>query len=167
MNRIYIIAVLILCISCSPWKWVERNEETVCNYCTAKYVRDSIKNTVQVDTFKSVIRYPVKDSASLELYLKCDSMNNVFIVNALNYKGKFVISEYLLKNNVLILRSKIDSLNVVKEQLRIEKLKTHEVIKVIKEPQNKRLINLNYFNMGVIALLGMLSCIILIVLHKR
>ncbi|MBN1186551.1 MAG: hypothetical protein JXB49_30020 [Bacteroidales bacterium] len=127
-----LIYMMVICSSCSHWNWVMKNESEVCKHCFDKYIdRDSVV-LYKVDTIEKVKESFIYDSSGFNMYLECDSLNNVLISGVSDFNSEYQKLSYKYSNGVLKIVSLIDSVKLLNHELIIEKSKVKEVIKEVK-----------------------------------
>lgn len=72
---------------------------------------DSVFNEI-VDTIKTTSVVILPDSALIRAYLECDSMGQVHIRELEVERGRTIIPKVILKDNILLVPIKVDSLRV-------------------------------------------------------
>lgn len=83
------------------------SEKYPCVSSTTEYVHDTVVETIHDTTL--VIK---KDSSYIEAYLECDSSGRVLINQISQLDGKISRLKFQLKNNVIYVECKVDSLSV-------------------------------------------------------
>lgn len=129
------IVYLILCIlfisACVPYRWMHKHESELCGYA-AKICppnKDTIiEHTVYDTIWKDSVEYEF-DLAQYELFLECDSNNNVLISKVDSVTKNKILIDYLLKNNKLSLRAYSDSIKHL--YTIIKELQTNQQVKIV------------------------------------
>jgi len=83
----------------------------------------------------SIVNVLKKDTSSLGILFKCDSMNNVYIYQLNELQGKKIQTKFVFKDNYLYVNSTVDSLQVaLKWKERIIKTDNNTVKTVVLPP---------------------------------
>lgn len=95
---IIIISLIIIAFSgCMTEKRQNKLKKLLCHDYTITVTKDSL------------IKIPinVEDTASFRMYLKCDSLGQIYQYNAVYYQGKWTDLQGQLKNNIVYVKSTV------------------------------------------------------------
>lgn len=168
VDIILILSISILIgalFSCTPYRYLNNHKDEICATCITENTIDTlIVETTHTDTLWTIDS--LIDSSYTELFLECDSNNNVLLtkINKVSGTNK-TVSKYVLQNNVLSVlnRTYIDSIQVL--NLKVNKLKNS--VQIIEKPvvQEKKPLILKIIY-SIIVILGVVALIIFLKIIK-
>jgi len=152
MNKVIaILAISLITISCSHYKWLDKHKDKICNeYCTTIIHIDS----VFVDSILTITKL---DTSYLTITIGCDSLKQAYI-KALNEKTGQIRYKYVLKDNVLSVKAYTDTIEQLQIKLRNCKNKIVEKKIYVEKQKN---------NLYLYIIIGGLLAIVLFLLAKR
>lgn len=170
IKRIFIkgivLSVLLFVINCTPYRYLEKHENEICNKCIDKYSTQSVKDSVIIkrDTLWIDVSENIIDDTYTELYFECDSDNQVLMTKVQKIKDSDkIISKYTFQNNVLTVQNKAYQDSILELRTTIESLKNN--VKIIEKPIIKKVTPKWIYPVGAIILLFLV--ILLVILIKK
>ena len=134
---IYLVVITIL-LNCSHSRYILNHKDEICSSICV-YPDDTIKVVSKDTVVKFISEYFIEpDLATIDMYLACDSLNNVLITKVDSLNGKRTIIKYILSENKLSLMALSDSISGLLEINRtlsnIEKTVYVDKIKLVEKP---------------------------------
>lgn len=164
MKTLSIILLLVLAFSCKPYRYLEKYHNEICAECIEEYVRDSITSIdIKIDTIWVDVSENLIDSTYTELYLQCDSNNQVLLIGIDRLRqSNNLVSHYQLQNGVLKVSNKVLIDSIAELHILVERYKKD--VKIVESPPIiKKIVPVWVYICGGFLLLLLIILLILII----